>query len=112
MPKQPEDFEKAEFTDFRRRRLDHRWAILAGVLVLLLAAHGVARDILYRRVLQKIAQGAFNGLASASIHRISDVSLDAQGDVTLHGAVVTTERRGHRVLIEAERVRLTFDGMP
>src|SRR5688572_386030 len=106
-------FERAEFTVARPRVARRaRWTILISVLALLALLHGVARDVLYRRLLHKIAQGAFNGLAAASIESIGDVSIDALGDVSLHRAVVTTERRGHRVLIRADLVRLTFDGQP
>jgi hypothetical protein len=106
------DFERAEFSDARPLDRRARWAIFLGLLLLLGVAHAVARDILYDRTLKRIAQQAFNGLAAASVQSIEDVTVDALGDVTLHRAVVTTERRGHRELIRAEQVRLTFDGMP
>ncbi|HEX7901349.1 MAG TPA: hypothetical protein VF950_26560 [Planctomycetota bacterium] len=114
MSKAPPAFEPAEFTDAQapRPRRRARWTILISVLALLFLLHGIARDVIYKRLLHKIAQGAFNGLASASIQSIGDVSVDALGDVSLHRAVVTTERRGHRVLIQADLVRLTFDGQP
>lgn len=108
----PPAFEPAEFSEARPRDLRRRWILLVSLLALLAVLHGVARDIVYRRLLNRVAQGAFNGLAAASISKIGDISVDALGDVTLHHAVVTTQKRGHRVLIEAERVRLTFDGMP
>jgi hypothetical protein len=112
MVKAPPVFEAAEFSDARPRDGRVRWTVFLSALALLVLLHGVARDILYRRLLHKIAQGAFNGLASASIESIGDVTIDALGDVTLHRAVVTTEKRGHRVLISADLVRLTFDGKP
>src|SRR5688572_15801298 len=111
MPKAPA-FEPAEFTDARPRDRRARWTIFISLLALLALVHGVARDVLYRRLLNRIAQGAFNGLASASVESIGDVTVDALGDVSLHRAVVTTERRGHRVLLRADLVRLTFDGQP
>lgn len=106
------DFEPAEFSGARPRDLRSRAALFLGLLVLLAFLHAGARDILYHRALNSIAQNAFNSLAAASIQSIRDVTIDALGDVTLHGAVVTTERRGHRVLLRADAVRLTFDGMP
>lgn len=108
----PPAFEPAEFSEARPRDLRRRWTLFISLLALLALLHGAARDILYRRLLNGIAQGAFNGLASASIAKLGDITVDALGDVSLHRAVVTTERRGHRVLIEADLVRLTFDGMP
>jgi hypothetical protein len=108
----PADFERAEFSDARPLDRRTRWAIFLSLLLLLGALYAVTRDILYDRLLHKIAQHAFNGLAAASIESIEDVTVDALGDVTLHRAVVTTERRGHRVFLRADEVRLTFDGVP
>ncbi len=106
------EFEPAVFSNARPLDRRTRWVIFLCVLLLLGLLHAVARDLLSHHLLRRIAQNAFNGLAAASIQSIRDVSIDALGDVTLHGAVVTTERRGHRVLLRADEVRLTFDGMP
>jgi hypothetical protein len=108
-----EGFESAVFSGPRRRDWRGRWLLFVSLLMLLGVVHRVARDVVYQRLLYGLAQTHFHVLASASVDRIRDVTLDANGHLTLHGAEVTTDHRGaHRTFFRAEEVRLVFDGTP
>src|SRR5258706_16276268 len=107
------DFERAEFTEARRARSRGKWAVLVSALLLLAASYGVARDLLYHRLVHDYAQKLYNDLGSASIESIGSVSVDGQGDVTLHAAEAYTHHGGERRLFfRTEELRLSLDGMP
>jgi hypothetical protein len=112
-PRAETKYERAVFTEARRRDWRGRWVLFVGLLLLLGALHRIARDVVYDRLLYGLAQKHFLRLASASVERIRDITLDAHGHLTLHGAEVTTTHRGvHRLFFRAEEVRLVFDGTP
>jgi hypothetical protein len=106
-------FERAEFTEARKADYRARWILLLFTLFFLALAYWVARDILYRRLVHGYAQRLYNNLGSAAIETIQGVSVDGQGDVTLHGAEAYTHHGGERRLFfRAADVRLSLDGMP
>jgi hypothetical protein len=106
-------FERAEFTEARKVDYRARWILLLFTLFVLALAYWVARDILYRRLVHGYAQRLYNNLGSAAIETIQGVSVDGQGDVTLHGAEAYTHHGGERRLFfRAAELRLSLDGMP
>jgi hypothetical protein len=60
-----------------------------------------------------MAQGMLNDLMGASAEKIGAVTINRQGDVTLHDAEAYAIDRGQRRLVfKAHEIRLTLDGMP
>ncbi len=109
----PREFERAEFTEARRADYRARWIVLLFTLLFLALSYWVARDILYRRLVHGYAQRLYNNLGSAAIETIQGVSVDGQGDVTLHGAEAYTHHGGERRLFfRTAELRLSLDGMP
>jgi hypothetical protein len=109
----PREFERAEFTEARRADYRARWIVLLFTLLFLALTYWVARDILYRRLVHGYAQRLYNNLGSAAIETIQAVSVDGQGDVTLHGAEAYTHHGGERRLFfRTAELRLSLDGMP
>jgi hypothetical protein len=107
------EFERAEFTEARKKDYRARWIVLLFALLSLAVTYWIARDILYRRLVHGYAQRLYNNLGSAAIETIQSVSVDGQGDVSLHGAEAYTHHGGHRRLFfRAAEVRLSLDGMP
>lgn len=107
------DFERAEFSNVRG--VDHRvrWLILLSALLFLAVAYWIARDILYHRFVYGYAQRVYNELGSAALENIGSVSVDGQGDITIHHAEAYTHRRGERRLFfRTEQLRLSLDGFP
>jgi hypothetical protein len=106
-------FERAEFTEARRRDYRARWLTLMFVLLFLAVTYWIARDIVYRRLVHGYAQRLYNDLGSASVETIQSVNVDGQGDVTLNGAEAYTHRGGtRRLFFRTERLKLSLDGMP
>ncbi|MBV8880237.1 MAG: hypothetical protein JO332_09755 [Planctomycetaceae bacterium] len=106
-------FERAEFTDARRRDDRARWIVLLFSLLFLAVAYWAARDILYHRLVHGYAQRLYNKLGSAAIETIRAVSVDGQGDITLHDAEAYTHHGGvRRLFFRTERLRLSLDGIP
>lgn len=107
------EFERAEFTDARKRDYRGRWLLLLFSLLFLAVTYWIARDILYRRLVHGYAQRLYNNLGSAAVETIESVSVDGQGDVILHGAEAYTHHGGERRLFfKTAALRLSLDGMP
>ena len=112
MAKSP-GFERAEFTDARRRDYRARWLVLMFALLFLAVTYWIARDIVYRRLVHGYAQRLYNDLGSASVETIRDVSVDGQGDVTLYDAEAYTHHGGtRRLFFRTARLKLSLDGIP
>ncbi|HLY07731.1 MAG TPA: hypothetical protein VKW04_00370 [Planctomycetota bacterium] len=106
-------FEEAEFTDVRKRAYGARWLVLMFALLFLAVAYWIARDIVYRRLVYGYAQRVYNDLGSASVETIRAVSVDGQGDITLHDAEAYTHHVGtRRLFFRTERLKLSLDGIP
>ncbi|HZE99050.1 MAG TPA: hypothetical protein VE981_18740 [Planctomycetota bacterium] len=106
-------FERAEFTEARRRDNRTRWITFVFALLFLAVTYWIARDILYHRLVHGYAQRLYNTLGSASVETIGSVSVDGQGDVTLHDAEAYTHHKGNRRLFfRTSRLRLSLDGIP
>jgi len=107
------DFERAEFTQAKGADYRTRWILLLFTLLLLAVAYWIARDIVYHRLVYGYAQRTYNDLGSAALESIGSVSVDGQGDVTLHHAEAYTHHRGvRRLFFRAEQLRLSLDGIP
>lgn len=107
------DFERAEFSAARKADFRERWAIFLMSLLALTVSYWIARDILYHRLVYTYAQKMYNDLGSAAVEAIGAVSVDGQGDITLHAAEAFTHHRGERrMFFRAERLRLSLDGFP
>lgn len=107
------DFERAEFTGARKADYRARWILLLFTLLFLLVAYWIVRDIVYHRLVHGYAQQMYNNLGSAAVETIGAVSVDGQGDITLHAAEAYTHHRGERRLFfRTEKLRLSLDGMP
>ena len=107
------DFERAEFTEARRRDTRARWILFLFVLLFLGVTYWITRDIVYHRLVHDYAQKLYNDLGSAAVEKIGRVSVDAQGDITLHDAEAYTHRQGaRRLFFRTERLRLSLDGFP
>jgi len=107
------EFERAEFSDVRKADYRARWILLLFTLLFLALTYGVARDILYHRLVHGYAQRLYNNLGSAAVETIRSVSVDGQGDVTLHGAEAYTHHGGvRRLFFRTAELRLSLDGMP
>jgi hypothetical protein len=112
-PKAPGSFEKAVFTDAKKRDPRSRWALLVFLLACLAVVYWVVRDIVYQRFVYRYAQQMFNDLASAAVEKIEDVDLEREGNIVLTRPEVYTHHGGQRRLFfRAEQLRLTLDGMP
>ena len=106
-------FERAEFTEARRRNTRGRWLLLLFTLLFLLVTYWIARDILYHRLIYDYAQKTYNNLGSAAVESIGSVTVDGQGDIMLHQAEAYTHHKGNRRLFfKTERLRLSLDGIP
>ncbi len=94
-------------------RVRWRLAVLLFDLVLLAATVTVVRDVLVNRVLNRIAQGTLNALASASVESIGGIELTAEGNVVVQRPRVTTTRGGaQRLFFQSERIEIHVDGNP
>ena len=91
-------FEHAEFTQARKRDYRARWLILMFALLFLAVVYWIARDIVYHRLVHGYAQRVYNDLGSAAVETIGSVSVDGQGDITLHDAEAYTHHGGTRRL--------------
>jgi hypothetical protein len=106
-------FERAEFTDARKRDYRARWLVLLFALLFLGVTYWIARDILYRRLVYGYAQKVYNDLGSASVESIRAATVDGQGDITLHDAEAYTHHGGtRRLFFRTRRLKLSLDGMP
>ncbi|MBI3856495.1 MAG: hypothetical protein HY293_12480 [Planctomycetes bacterium] len=106
-------FEKAEFTEARKADYRARWFVFLFVLLFLAISYWIARDILYHRLVFHYAQDMYNRLGSAAVEQIGSVTVDGQGDVTLHAAEAYTHREGtRRLFFRTDRLVLSLDGMP
>jgi hypothetical protein len=107
------DFERAEFSQARKADYRAKWLLLLFTLLFLVVAYWTARDILYHRLIYTYAQKTYNDLGSAAVETIGDVSVDGQGDITLHAAEAYTHHKGQRRLFfRTERLVLSLDGIP
>ena len=107
----PVAFEPAVFSDAKKADVRGRWVLLLFVLGVLLLSWWIVRDFVYHRLVFDLAQGMLNDLMGASAEKIGSVSIDRQGDVTLHDSEAYAIDRGQRRLVfKAERIRLTLDG--
>src|SRR5262245_3501390 len=107
------DFERAEFTEARKRDTRARWILFLFVLLFLGVTWWITRDIVYQRLVHNYAQKLYNDLGSAAVEKVGRVSVDAQGDITLHDAEAYTHRQGaRRLFFRTERLRLSLDGIP
>jgi hypothetical protein len=112
MAKAPK-FERAEFTAARRADYRMRWIVFLFALLFLTLTYWIARDILYRRLVHGYAQKMYNNLGSAAIETIGSVSVDGQGDITLHDAEAFTHHLGtRRLFFRTAQLRLSLDGIP
>ena len=98
-------FERAEFTDARKRDYRARWLVLLFSLLFLLVTYWIARDILYHRLIYDYAQKMYNNLGSAAVETIGSVTVNGQGDITLHAAEAYTHHRGERRLLRSSSSR-------
>ena len=89
-PKAPESFEKAVFSDPRKRDIRGRWALFVFLLACLGIVYWIVRDIVYQRWVYAYAQRMFNDLASASVEKIEDVDLEREGNIVLTRAEAYT----------------------
>jgi hypothetical protein len=106
-------FEQAVFSDARKADFRGRWLLFLFVLGVLLLSWWIVRDFVYHRLVYDLAQGMLNDLMGASAEKIGGISIDRQGDVTLHDAEAYAIDRGvRRLVFKAERIRLTLDGTP
>jgi len=106
-------FERAEFTEARRKDYRIRWILLLFSLLFLAITYWIARDILYRRLVHGYAQKMYNNLGSAAIETIGSVSVDGQGDITLHDAEAFTHHGGaRRLFFRTSKLVLSLDGIP
>jgi hypothetical protein len=109
----PRGFERAEFSGAKKATYRARWILLLFVLLFLAVTYWIARDIVYHRLVHGYAQKLYNDLGSASVETIGAVSVDGQGDITLHSAEAYTHHRWERRLFfRTERLRLSLDGIP
>ena len=107
------NFERAEFTEARKADYRARWLLLLFTLLFLLVVYWIARDILYHRLVYTYAQKMYNNLGSAAVESIGAVTVDGQGDITLHNAEAYTHHEGQRRLFfRTEKLRLSLDGIP
>jgi len=106
-------YEQAVFSEARKADVRGRWLLLLFVLGVLLLSWWIVRDLVYDRLVFGLAQGMLNDLMGASAEKIGAVTIDRQGDVTLHDAEAYAIDRGQRRLVfKAERIRLALDGTP
>jgi len=113
MPSKATPFEKAVFTDPKKRDLRGRWALFVFLLVTLGIVYWVVRDLVYQRLVYRYAQEIFHALASAAVEKIEAVDLEREGNITLKGAEAYTHHGGtRRLFFRTEQLRLTLDGMP
>jgi len=106
-------FERAEFTEARKADYRAKWLVLLFTLLFLVVVYWIARDILYHRLVYTYAQKMYNDLGSAAVESIGAVSVDGQGDITLHSAEAYTHHKGERRLFfRTERLVLSLDGIP
>jgi hypothetical protein len=106
-------FERAEFTEVRKVDYRSRWLLLLFVLLFLAVTYWVARDVLYHRLIYTYAQRMYNDLGSAAVESIGSVSVNGQGDVTLHDAESYTHHKGaRRLFFRTEKLVLSLDGIP
>jgi hypothetical protein len=106
-------FERAEFTEARKADYRARWLVFLFTLLFLAVTYWIARDIIYHRLIYRYAQDMYNKLGSAAVEKIGRVTVDGQGDVTLHDAESYTHRGGtRRLFFKTERLVLSLDGMP
>jgi len=106
-------FERAEFTEARRRDYRSRWIVLLFSLLFLGVIYWIARDILYQRLVHGYAQRMYNSLGSAAIETIRSVNVDGQGDIHLHDAEAYTHHKGvRRLFFRTARLKLSLDGIP
>jgi hypothetical protein len=113
MPPKPAPFEKAVFTDPKKRDLRGRWALFVFLLVTLGIVYWVVRDLVFQGFVNRYAQRMFNDLASAAVEKIEDVDLRREGNVVLRRAEADTHHDGtRRLFFRTEQLRLTLDGMP
>src|SRR5687767_12779520 len=106
-------FERAEFTKARKADYRARWLVFVFALLFLAVTYWIARDIVYHRLIYRHAQDLYNSLGSAAVEKIGRVTVDGQGDVTLHAAEAYTHRKGkRRLFFRTERLVLSLDGMP
>lgn len=106
-------FERAEFTEARKRDYRSRWIVLLFCLFCLVLVYWIARDIVYHRLVHGYAQRMYNNLGSAAVETIGAVSVDGQGDITLHDAEAYTHHQGvRRLFFRTGRLKLSLDGIP
>jgi hypothetical protein len=90
-----------------------RWLVFLFTLLFLAVVYWNIRDIVYHNLIYKYAQNLYNGLGSAAVEKIGSVTVNGQGDVTLHDAEAYTHRNGaRRLFFKTERLVLSLDGMP
>lgn len=103
----------AEDSFSRRPSRLNRWIVLCLVMMVLAVVYGFARDILYRRVLRALAQDTLNSFATGTVESMDRVELTPEGNIRIHGGVVTHLLRGkRRTFYRAERIDVALDGWP
>src|SRR5215831_3516363 len=92
------DFERAEFSGARKADYRARWLVFLFTLLFLGVTYWIVRDLVYHQLVYRYAQDLYNNLGSAAVEQIGSVTVNGQGDVTLHDAEAYTHRRGKRRL--------------